>query len=259
MSEPDMTYYNNVHNELEKEICASFSELGLGHHADHRQQSLSSEVSVKTAAKRAFDVVFGILMILFSLPVFSVIAVWIKIDSLGPVFFRQRRVGIRGRFFSIFKFRTMKQDNSELDHREYIRTLFKDQEKLEQNEVNLDQVEKYMAYLEKKTTRSGNLLRKTSLDELPQLFNIISGSMSFVGPRPHPVYEVQEYKKWYLRRLDVKPGLAGWSKLKLRMTPENYEEAILYDLWYVDNWSIPLDMKILFLTVPHVLLQRGAH
>ena len=91
------------------------------------------------------------------------------------------------------------------------------------------------------------------------LFNIFLGEMSFVGPRPHPVYEVEEYKEWYKRRLNVKPGLTGWSKLNLRLTPKNYEEAILYDLWYVDHWSLGLDIRIILLTIPFVLLMKDAH
>jgi lipopolysaccharide/colanic/teichoic acid biosynthesis glycosyltransferase len=97
------------------------------------------------------------------------------------------------------------------------------------------------------------------MDELPQLFNIFLGHMSFVGPRPHPDYEVCEYKEWYNRRLEVKPGLTGWSKLNLRLTPQNYEESIMYDIWYVDHWSLWMDMKIIMKTIPFVLSMEDAH
>jgi lipopolysaccharide/colanic/teichoic acid biosynthesis glycosyltransferase len=189
-----------------------------------------------------------------SLPVFLVIAALVKTTSRGPVFFRQERMGTRGKKFRIWKFRTMRADNGEKEHKAYVESLLRGTEQSDQP----DRVEQYVEYLNRRITRIGHLLRASSLDELPQLFNILTGDMSLVGPRPHPIYEVESYKKWYHRRLQVKPGLTGWSKLNLRFTPENYEEAILFDLWYVDNWSLLLDMRILLMTVPFVLSMKDA-
>jgi lipopolysaccharide/colanic/teichoic acid biosynthesis glycosyltransferase len=148
----------------------------------------------------------------------------------------------------------MHSQNSENEHRQYVESL------LDQNDQknNEELLEKYVEYLDRRITKVGRFLRASSLDELPQLFNILMGDMSLVGPRPHPAYEVNSYKKWYRRRLNVKPGLTGWSKLNLRFTPENYEEAVLYDLWYVDNWSIGLDFRILLMTIPFVLSMKDA-
>ena len=145
--------------------------------------------------------------------------------------------------------------NYETDLRQYIQYLLKEGVRAE-NRVEL--LAEYINYVDEKTTPIGRFLRATSLDEIPQLINIILGDMSIVGPRPHPVYEVNEYKEWYKRRLTVKPGLTGWSKLNLRCTPKNYEEAVLYDLWYVDNWNLVLDLRIILQTVPFVILNREA-
>ena len=150
----------------------------------------------------------------------------------------------------------MRYMSNEQEHKDYVKYLLKEgTDAPSQGEL----VANYINHVEGRTTRLGRFLRASSLDELPQLINILVGEMSMVGPRPHPVYEVNEYKSWYKRRLDVKPGLTGWSKLNLRLTPNNYEEAILYDLWYVDNWTIGLDLRIILLTVPFIIFNRDAH
>ena len=150
----------------------------------------------------------------------------------------------------------MRQDNSEEEHREFIHCLLNEGDEEEEDRIAM--LAKYIDYLDKRTTKVGRFLRASSLDELPQLINVFLGEMSLVGPRPHPEYEVKEYKEWYHRRLDVKPGLTGWSKLNLRCTPRNYEESILFDLWYVDHWSLGLDLRIFLMTVPFVLLMKDA-
>ncbi|NQT25570.1 sugar transferase [candidate division KSB1 bacterium] len=206
-------------------------------------------------AKRILDISFSILLLIFVIPIFITIAIAIKATSKGPVFFRQERVGFKGNDFKIWKFRTMVVENSKREHQQFVQDLLKDEE----NEKSEELLKEYLTYLDKRLTSIGRILRASSLDELPQLFNILKGEMSFVGPRPHPVYEVDEYKEWYKRRLHVKPGLTGWSKINLRLTPKNYEEAILFDLWYVDHWSFLLDIRIMFLTVPFVLSMKDAH
>lgn len=215
-----------------------------------------SAFAIQLAVKRILDLWTAGTMILIGLPVFIIIGVAIKISSKGPVFFRQERIGYKGKKFRIWKFRTMRIDQSLEDHKAYIQYLLN-----EDPEINngIELVNKYKNHVEDRVTRIGRFLRASSLDELPQFFNILLGDMSLVGPRPHPVYEVEEYKEWYRRRLSVKPGLAGWSKLNLRCTPKNYEESILYDLWYVDNWSLLLDLQIILLTIPFVLTMKDAH
>jgi lipopolysaccharide/colanic/teichoic acid biosynthesis glycosyltransferase len=205
--------------------------------------------------KRGVDILFSGVLLVFGFPLFILFACLIKLTSSGSVFFMQDRVGHKGKTFRIWKFRTMYQENSVEDHQQYIRYLLREGS---ESESRVDLLTKYIDHVESRITPVGRFLRATSLDELPQLINIFKGDMTLVGPRPHPVYEVEEYKEWYRRRLSVKPGLTGWSKLNLRCTPKNYEESILYDLWYVDHWSLSLDLKILLMTIPFVIGMKDA-
>jgi lipopolysaccharide/colanic/teichoic acid biosynthesis glycosyltransferase len=247
--------FKSFHHAIDEQIAASFSDCAL----DASSGGASGWAAALSRAlgrtvKRLTDVVFALVFLAISFPVLLVIAVLIKTTSRGPVFFRQERVGYRGRKFRIWKFRTMRADGGEKEHKAYVEALLRQDER----DGGEDKVERYVDYLNRRITPVGHFLRASSLDELPQLFNILSGDMSLVGPRPHPTYEVESYKKWYHRRQHVKPGLTGWSKLNLRFTPENYEEAILFDLWYVDHWSLLLDLKILTMTVPFVLSMKDA-
>jgi lipopolysaccharide/colanic/teichoic acid biosynthesis glycosyltransferase len=247
---------NNLYSSIEYSINTSFSHISLTDE-EKIQNNLykQSILLVRKCIKRGIDISFSIIFLILSFPLFIIIAIAIKITSEGPVFFKQARVGYQGNHFIIWKFRTMQHENSEDDHQKYIQFMLKENYHLD----NDDLLARYIAHVDQRTTFIGQLLRVTSLDELPQFINILMGKMSLVGPRPHPVYEVKEYKDWYKRRLYVKPGLTGWSKLNLRLTPVNYEEAILYDLWYVDHWSISLDLMIIFLTVPMILLMTDSH
>ena len=244
-------------NSIEDGISRSFTDVVLGKESSSWTGALN-EVGFrfKQTMKRMNDVLFVSVFLIIALPFFMVIALVIKLTSKGPVFFTQERVGFKGKVFKIYKFRTMRPDQSDQEHIQYVQSLLKESTN---NPSTKDPITQYLEYIERRTTSVGKWLRATSLDELPQLINILFGHMSLVGPRPHPLYEVNAYKKWYHRRLDVKPGLTGWSKLNLRLTPQNYEEAILYDLWYVDHWSLSLDLRILFMTIPMVLMMKDAH
>lgn len=248
--------YQNIAGQIENGITSSFAEFSFSPASlnDNRKKS-DWIVFVQQNIKRTVDIGFSLVFISISLPLMLIVAIVVKLSSRGPVFFTQERVGLKGHSFKILKFRTMRPESKQEEHREYIQNLLKEDVHLDPNKVVTD----YFNYIDRRTTPIGQFLRVSSLDELPQLFNILMGHMSLVGPRPHPVYEVKEYKEWYKRRLHVKPGLTGWSKLNLRLTPQNYEESILYDLWYVDNWSNRLDIKILAMTVPFVLSMKDAH
>jgi len=211
---------------------------------------------IQLMIKRFFDMVASVLLIVICAPILFILGLSVKVSSKGPVYFRQRRIGLNGRPFQIYKFRTMRNEDSDEDHKHYIRYLLTEGIDAE-NKIEF--VTKYVHHVEDRITCIGRFLRLTSMDELPQLYNIFLGQMSFVGPRPHPDYEVCEYKEWYNRRLEVKPGLTGWSKLNLRLTPQNYEESIMYDIWYVDHWSLWMDMRIIIKTIPFVLSMEGAH
>ena len=120
-------------------------------------------------------------------------------------------------------------------------------------------MEKYKKQISARITWAGKILRKTSLDELPQLWNVLKGDMSLVGPRPHPIYEIKKYQLWYYKRLQVLPGITGLSKIHLRCTPVNYDEAMRYDIRYAENWNLMLDIKIILYTIPMVLLLKNSY
>ena len=195
-------------------------------------------------AKRALDLVLGSVAILFALPVIAVAAVAIKLDSPGPVFHRALRVGRGGRKFTFLKLRSMGAGAEEL------RGLL-----LHLNET---QGPTFKLHDDPRVTRVGRILRKLSLDELPQLFHVLRGEMSLVGPRPPFPEEVERYEPWMLRRLSVRPGLTCLWQIRGR-SDLPFDEWMRLDLEYVERLSFWLDLKILVLTVPAVLSARGAY
>lgn len=195
-----------------------------------------------TFVKRSFDLVGATLGLLAVAPLMLAIAIAIKLDSHGPVFFKQRRVGRHGRHFEVYKFRTMVPDADAL--KESLRS---------RNEAK-DGLFKIAD--DPRITRVGKILRKTSIDELPQLFNVIRGEMSLVGPRPLVVDEDQHVRGWYRRRLELMPGITGpWQILGPARVP--LREMGAMDYLYVANWSLWGDVKILLRTVSHVLARKG--
>jgi exopolysaccharide biosynthesis polyprenyl glycosylphosphotransferase len=191
--------------------------------------------------KRAFDLGGAFTASLLLAPAMVLIALAIKLDSSGPVLFRQRRVGQHGETFEMFKFRTMvreaEQRKDDLRHLNEANGLFK-------------------ILNDPRITRIGGLLRRTSLDELPQLWNVIRGDMSLVGPRPLVLEEDSRIAGWQRRRLDLTPGMTGhWQILGSARIP--LDEMVKLDYLYVTNWSLWLDVKILLRTVPYVIARRG--
>ncbi len=194
------------------------------------------------AVKRALDIGFSFFVLLMMLPVFIVSAVFIKITSPGPIFFRQERYGLRGRKFELIKFRTMvvnaEDMKTELSHlNEMTGPIFK-----MQNDPRITPV--------------GRFLRKFSLDEFPQFINVLKGDMSIVGPRPPIPNEVDGYEFSQRRRLSVRPGLTCLWQISGRNTV-NFDEWVRQDLEYIDKWSLALDVKIIFKTIPAVLRGTG--
>jgi exopolysaccharide biosynthesis polyprenyl glycosylphosphotransferase len=195
-----------------------------------------------TTVKRAFDLIGASIGLLAVAPLMIAIAIAIKLDGRGPVFFRQRRVGQHGNHFGLLKFRTMVPDADAL--KDSLRDLNEAQDGL------------FKIADDPRVTRVGKVLRKTALDELPQLLNILRGEMSLVGPRPLVVDEDRNVKGWYRRRLELMPGLTGpWQILGPARVPLREMGAI--DYLYVANWSLWGDVKILLRTVPHVVGRRG--
>jgi lipopolysaccharide/colanic/teichoic acid biosynthesis glycosyltransferase len=237
------------------------------------QINLATETNSKALyfiCKRVFDIVVVSLSLVFLLPLMLVMAILIKLDSPGPAVFRQERVTARRRVrngqvvwertpFTIYKFRTMKADAKSTLHRQFIVAYIAGDEAKMAELTSAKKAEdaKYKLTDDPRVTRVGNFLRKTSLDELPQLWNILMGDMSLVGPRPPIPYEVELYLYHHLERLTTIPGMTGWWQVKGRSST-SFEEMVRLDVEYIQNQSLWLDLKIIFGTVTAVLAARGA-
>jgi lipopolysaccharide/colanic/teichoic acid biosynthesis glycosyltransferase len=198
---------------------------------------------------RLLDIVVASALLLVVAPLLPLIALAIRIDSGGPALFRQRRVGRGLRMFTVFKFRTMYQEANATPHREYARSL------LDGDCPNRGPL--YKLSVDDRVTSVGRILRLWSIDELPQLVNVLRGEMALVGPRPVIPYEVEMYPDEYLRRFDVKPGLTGLWQISGR-NARTYREMVHIDLEYAKDASLLLDLRILAKTVPVVLGRQGA-
>ena len=194
--------------------------------------------------KRIMDIICSVIGLAITGVLTLFIVPAIKLDSKGPVFFSQTRVGKNGRKFKIYKFRTMQEDAENHLH-----------ELLDQNEMS---GAVFKMENDPRITKVGSFLRKTSLDELPQFFNILKGEMSLVGTRPPTVGEVEEYQMYHRRRLSIKPGLTGNWQISGRNKITDFEDIYALDIDYIDNWSIALDIKIILKTFSAVLSRRGA-
>jgi exopolysaccharide biosynthesis polyprenyl glycosylphosphotransferase len=203
--------------------------------------------------KRTFDILVSALVIVLLFPLWLLLALLIKLDSRGPIFYTQERVGMDGRLFLLYKFRTMVADADPEMHREYQRAFIAGRA-----EANLGDAQKptYKLFADPRITRVGRFLRRTSLDEVPQLLNVLMGDMSVVGPRPPIPYEVEAYELWHRKRLDMKPGLTGlWQVSGRNRLP--FEEMVRLDLFYIENWSLLLDLKIILRTGFVILGREG--
>lgn len=213
--------------------------------------------------KRCLDVVLALVLLTLLLPLMVVIAILIKLDSSGPIFFTQERVGAKRRSenrriiweihtFSVYKFRSMVHNADPLLHQAYIKAFIEGRvETTEATETT------FKLTNDPRITRIGRLLRRGSLDELPQLLNVIKGEMSLVGPRPVPTYEVADYQARHYERLTALPGITGIWQVQGRCQV-SFEEMIQMDIHYARQKSLWLDLKILLLTLPAVLSGRGA-
>lgn len=205
--------------------------------------------------KRAMDISVSLLMLLVCLPAFLAIALAVKATSRGPIFFRQKRVGQYGRTFTFLKFRSMYLNNDTSAHREYVSRLIAGN--AERVAVNGKKDGVFKLANDKRITPLGKFLRKSSLDELPQLFNVLIGDMSLVGPRPPIPYELAAYQTWHRRRLlQVKPGITGLWQVTGR-SRVSFDEMVRLDLQYATMWSPLLDLKILLQTPAAVV--KGAY
>jgi exopolysaccharide biosynthesis polyprenyl glycosylphosphotransferase len=207
--------------------------------------STTPETSWQSLAKKFIDFAGGLILLVLSSLIFLILAVAIKSSSPGPVFFRQQRSGLNGSPFTLYKFRTMVTNAEQFQH-----------ELAAMNEMSGPV---FKVTNDPRVTRVGKFLRKWSLDELPQLFNVLRGEMSLVGPRPLPVDEIKRINDLsHRRRLSVKPGLTCLWQIKGRNQISDFKDWVRLDLEYIDHWSLWLDLKILLLTIPAVLRGTGA-
>lgn len=212
-----------------------------------------TQIWLVSKVKHSLDAIIGLPLFVLLLPLFGVIAAAIKLTSPGPVFYRARAIGKAGREFTMYKFRSMRMNNDAEIHKNYVTKLIK-------GEIgNGDDKGKPLKITnDPRITAVGSLLRKLSLDELPQLINVIKGDMSLVGPRPCLPYEFQVYKDWYKKRASIRPGITGLWQVAGR-SEVAFEDMILLDLYYVYNRTLWMDLNILTETVFVVLEKRGAY
>jgi exopolysaccharide biosynthesis polyprenyl glycosylphosphotransferase len=246
-----------------RETVRSCEELGVTFRLKYKDKNINLTNAVRTylanekfltfiniphnsfalTIKKIMDISVSLLMIIVLSPVFAVTALLIKFTSPGPVIFRQSRVGLRGRKFDLYKFRTM------VANAENIRKDLGDKNEMDGPVFKIKD--------DPRVTSIGKFLRRTGLDELPQLFNILKGEMSLIGPRPPLHSETLQYKRWQLRRLSVKPGLSCFWQIKPDRNSIKFEQWMEMDLAYIDNWSLRLDFIILLKTVMTVFKRTG--
>jgi lipopolysaccharide/colanic/teichoic acid biosynthesis glycosyltransferase len=230
------------------------NEANLINAASSTNKTRASYPSTYQLWKGIFDRLLAILAIVTLSPILALIAAWIKLDSSGSAIFRREQVGENGRIFTAYKFRTMHVNNEDHEYKAYITKYV-----LENAPYTKDQNGQpvYKVINDPRITRIGAWLRKTNLDELPQLFNVLKGEMSFVGPRPDIPFAVNMYKDWHRKRLGIKPGITGlWQVCGRKNLP--FEGMVRLDIDYIKRQSLFLDAKILLLTAGVILKMDGS-
>ncbi len=207
-------------------------------------------------AKQVFDLVAASLILLVMSPVMLVLALIIKGTSPGPVLFVQERLGRNGCPFRFYKFRSMKHKSDDAIHRQFAAMFINGDERGCTQSNSGEKV--YKLKKDPRVTLIGSFLRRTSLDELPQLFNIIKGDMSLVGPRPPIAYEIENYLPWHMERLKAVPGLTGLWQVSGRSSV-SFDEMVRLDIEYINRWSLWFDFSILVKTIPVVLRGTGGY
>jgi exopolysaccharide biosynthesis polyprenyl glycosylphosphotransferase len=195
-------------------------------------------IGANLVVKRVFDIIVGTILLVPGLPLMAILAIAIKLDSPGPAIYRQERVGLHGRKFTAYKFRSMVKD------------------------AEADTGPVFTSRDDARITKIGRFLRRTGLDEVPQVLNVLKGEMSLVGPRPerpHFVAQFEQEISGYSQRHEVKPGITGWAQLNDLRQDTPIEQRTIYDTYYVDNWSLAFDLKILVATFVRVFVHRNAY
>jgi len=247
------------------------NEIGLESNRNDDQNALcltSENRNVYYTVKRVMDFLLAFIMLVLFSPLMLFVAILIFIYSPGPIFFKQERVGAKRQLhgnhyhwkmvnFQCYKFRTMKVNADTSVHQAYVKAL------IENNEVEMTALQGVPTQPRKlvndtRIIRPGTFLRKLSLDELPQLWNVLIGDMSLIGPRPAIPYEVEMYKRWHLRRLEAQPGITGLQQVTARCTAE-FDQQVLLDIEYIEKQSLWLDLKIMLKTPLAIISTKGAY
>ena len=237
---------------LEK-VYGETSQAGCKHIAsnlEHRGKAYLIGISTvhhsirSQVLKRAMDICGALVGLVISVPIIAITAIPLKLESPGPLFFKQKRVGLNGRIFEIYKLRSMYTDAEK-----------RKKELMAQNEMNGLM---FKMTDDPRITKVGKFIRKTSIDELPQFWNVLRGEMSLVGTRPPTVDEYDRYESHHKRRLSMKPGITGMWQVSGRSSVQNFEDVVRLDTEYIDNWSLKLDIEILLKTVKVVFARDGA-
>lgn len=204
------------------------------------------------AAKRILDLSICLISLPFIAPIFLVCGLAIWLDSRGPILFIQDRIGKGGRHFRMIKFRTMQPNRVDNDCESFMKAYVR-------GEINCDGNgrDDFKPSISQRVTRVGRWLRKASLDELPQIINVIKGEMSIVGPRPNVPWEVQEYRPWHYERLEVLPGITGLAQVRGRSCID-FVSLVRFDIQYIETQCLALDLKILWWTAKAILNGKGA-
>lgn len=217
--------------------------------------SQTAQKKAQVLLKRVLDIIASSVGLLVLSPVFIFVALIIKLSSRGPVFFKQERIGLGGKKFKIYKFRSMYVNNDPVIHQEFVKNLIAGQATAQKGNDDAP----YKLQNDSRVTLIGRYIRKTSIDELPQLFNVLIGNMSLVGPRPPIEYEVEEYEVWHRPRVvEVRPGITGLWQVKGR-SKTTFDGMVRMDLEYIHTWSLWLDVKILLKTPAAVVNGKGAY
>ena len=204
-------------------------------------------------AKRAIDIVFSLAVLIVGAPFLLAIAAIVKFSSPGPVLFRQVRLGRNGEPFCFYKFRSMHHDNDDEVHRRFCEEFINGQGHVEDEGQRV-----FKMVQDPRVTPIGRFLRRTSLDELPQFWNVLRGEMSLVGPRPPISYEIEHYQDWHKDRLRVRPGLTGLWQVSGR-SQVGFDEMVMLDLHYISEWNLMLDLRIIARTIPVMVRGDGAY
>jgi undecaprenyl-phosphate galactose phosphotransferase len=203
--------------------------------------------------KRILDIILSTIILVILSPLFLALVVCIKLSSKGPVIYKQERIGKNGKPFVFYKFRSMHIHNCDSRHKEYVQDFIKNNCKDQSDNIKV-----YKITDDPRIFKFGKFIRKTSIDEFPQLFNVIKGDMALVGPRPCLSYEWDCYEYWHKKRLNILPGCTGlWQALG--RSSVTFEEMVILDLYYISNMTLWLDLKIVFQTLPVIFLGKGGH